>query len=442
MLPTKASLVRALSWSLSDFRMWESCWTISLAGGFSRGSSVSQLLNSARSCIPELLASSLMASLSTRQERCCFSVHKQVEQMTLGEQTTLSTRSLQYCYQIVSATCPHPPQTAGLAREDLPTPTPLLLTVKRDARYFQGLFSAKRQIGKVFSVPGRRKVHTTNLAVVKVKPYQHSPVAISGLSECEFSVLPLHHGLRSKEESEQVHKCNYVKLEMERTRTGGVNLLCRANLTITAKYIVATQNRGTSRLGRGHCPYALPLSDTPLARAVNGILVFLPSTVSWYLRRDVQGVLTSGLCVLCGLVRETSSARREIQLLQPYGWYKGPSTPPALSFGNDERYPGIPADGWARARTSETGKPEKKRRFNIWPHICELEQRHRKEEVTDDSWNTTLLPPRRTGFNPRLGHRIIASENRAGRCRWSAGFLGDLSSPPPLHSGAAPYSLQ
>ncbi|KAJ8891592.1 hypothetical protein PR048_004120 [Dryococelus australis] len=59
------------------------------------------------------------------------------------------------------------------------------------------------------------------------------------------------------------------------------------------------------------------------------------------LRRDVQGVLTSGLCVLCGLVRETSSARREIQLLQPNGWYKGPhkcpSTPPALSFRNDER---------------------------------------------------------------------------------------------------------
>ncbi|KAJ8865768.1 hypothetical protein PR048_033290 [Dryococelus australis] len=59
------------------------------------------------------------------------------------------------------------------------------------------------------------------------------------------------------------------------------------------------------------------------------------------LRRDVQGVLTSGLCVLCGLERETSSASREIQLLQPYGWYKGPhkgpSTPPALSFGNDER---------------------------------------------------------------------------------------------------------
>ncbi|KAJ8877916.1 hypothetical protein PR048_022375 [Dryococelus australis] len=31
-------------------------------------------------------------------------------------------------------------------------------------------------------------------------------------------------------------------------------------------------------------------------------------------------------------------------------------------------------------------------------------------------------------------------ENRGRRCRWSAGFLGDLSFPPPLHSGAAPYS--
>ncbi|KAJ8889401.1 hypothetical protein PR048_008900, partial [Dryococelus australis] len=35
-----------------------------------------------------------------------------------------------------------------------------------------------------------------------------------------------------------------------------------------------------------------------------------------------------------------------------------------------------------------------------------------------------------------------ASENRAGRCRLSAGFLGDLPFPPPPHSGAAPYSLK
>ncbi|KAJ8889555.1 hypothetical protein PR048_009054 [Dryococelus australis] len=41
------------------------------------------------------------------------------------------------------------------------------------------------------------------------------------------------------------------------------------------------------------------------------------------------------------------------------------------------------------------------------------------------------IPGRVAGFSP--------SVNRAGRCRWSAGFLGDL---PPFHSGVAPYSPQ
>ncbi|KAJ8865812.1 hypothetical protein PR048_033334 [Dryococelus australis] len=36
--------------------------------------------------------------------------------------------------------------------------------------------------------------------------------------------------------------------------------------------------------------------------------------------------------------------------------------------------------------------------------------------------------------------RPLASRNSAGRCRWSAGFLGDIPFPPPLHSGAAPVS--
>ncbi|KAJ8866143.1 hypothetical protein PR048_033667 [Dryococelus australis] len=36
--------------------------------------------------------------------------------------------------------------------------------------------------------------------------------------------------------------------------------------------------------------------------------------------------------------------------------------------------------------------------------------------------------------------RIFACGNRAGRCRWSVGFLGDLLFNPPFHSGAAPYS--
>ncbi|KAJ8888688.1 hypothetical protein PR048_008180 [Dryococelus australis] len=34
--------------------------------------------------------------------------------------------------------------------------------------------------------------------------------------------------------------------------------------------------------------------------------------------------------------------------------------------------------------------------------------------------------------------RIFASGNCAGRCHWSAGILGDLPFPPPLHSDAAP----
>ncbi|KAJ8868935.1 hypothetical protein PR048_030476 [Dryococelus australis] len=42
------------------------------------------------------------------------------------------------------------------------------------------------------------------------------------------------------------------------------------------------------------------------------------------------------------------------------------------------------------------------------------------------------IPPRRTRFNPGPGHRIFARGNLAGRCRWSAGFLGDLPFPTPL----------
>ncbi|KAJ8875019.1 hypothetical protein PR048_022909 [Dryococelus australis] len=42
--------------------------------------------------------------------------------------------------------------------------------------------------------------------------------------------------------------------------------------------------------------------------------------------------------------------------------------------------------------------------------------------------------------SPAGSLRIFACGNRAGRCRWSAGFLGDLLYSPPLHSGAASYS--
>ncbi|KAJ8882737.1 hypothetical protein PR048_014550 [Dryococelus australis] len=51
------------------------------------------------------------------------------------------------------------------------------------------------------------------------------------------------------------------------------------------------------------------------------------------------------------------------------------------------------------------------------------------------------LPPRRSGVQSQAGPlRNLACGNCAGRCRWPAGFLGDLLFSPPFHSSAAPYS--
>ncbi|KAJ8881162.1 hypothetical protein PR048_017635 [Dryococelus australis] len=44
--------------------------------------------------------------------------------------------------------------------------------------------------------------------------------------------------------------------------------------------------------------------------------------------------------------------------------------------------------------------------------------------------------------SPAGSIRIFLCRNRAGQCRWSAGFLGDLPFPPLFHSGATPYSPQ
>ncbi|KAJ8883207.1 hypothetical protein PR048_015047 [Dryococelus australis] len=62
-----------------------------------------------------------------------------------------------------------------------------------------------------------------------------------------------------------------------------------------------------------------------------------------------------------------------------------------------------------------------------WPQKCSL-------------YRERPIPPGRTSFDFRRGRsRIFACRNRAVRCRWSTGFLGELQFPPPLHSGAAPY---
>ncbi|KAJ8895428.1 hypothetical protein PR048_000760 [Dryococelus australis] len=42
--------------------------------------------------------------------------------------------------------------------------------------------------------------------------------------------------------------------------------------------------------------------------------------------------------------------------------------------------------------------------------------------------------------SPAGSLRIFTCGNRAGRCRWSAGLLGDFQFPPPFHSSAAPQS--
>ncbi|KAJ8891817.1 hypothetical protein PR048_004371 [Dryococelus australis] len=44
--------------------------------------------------------------------------------------------------------------------------------------------------------------------------------------------------------------------------------------------------------------------------------------------------------------------------------------------------------------------------------------------------------------SPAGSLQFFACGIRAGRCRWSAGFLGDLPVSPPFHSGFAPYSSQ
>ncbi|KAJ8871161.1 hypothetical protein PR048_027466 [Dryococelus australis] len=64
--------------------------------------------------------------------------------------------------------------------------------------------------------------------------------------------------------------------------------------------------------------------------------------------------------------------------------------------------------------------------------------RHRGATVAE---RLACLPPTKANRvqSPAGSLRMFACGNRAGRCRWSAGFFGDLPFPPPFHSGAAPY---
>ncbi|KAJ8894188.1 hypothetical protein PR048_006798 [Dryococelus australis] len=91
-----------------------------------------------------------------------------------------------------------------------------------------------------------------------------------------------------------------------------------------------------------------------------------------------------------------------------------------------------------RTRNTETSKGKTRRVQSPMGCMC---TQIRAEERKKASQLSTLPCPR-PGFNPRPDHsRIFACGNRAGRCRWSADFLGDnYPSVVRLHSGTAPYS--
>ncbi|KAJ8897146.1 hypothetical protein PR048_002492 [Dryococelus australis] len=58
-----------------------------------------------------------------------------------------------------------------------------------------------------------------------------------------------------------------------------------------------------------------------------------------------------------------------------------------------------------------------------------------------DPGNVMVTAERWTWFDSRRGRsRIFARGDRAGRCRWSAGFLGDILFSPPLNPSGSPYS--
>ncbi|KAJ8866448.1 hypothetical protein PR048_032291 [Dryococelus australis] len=76
------------------------------------------------------------------------------------------------------------------------------------------------------------------------------------------------------------------------------------------------------------------------------------------------------------------------------------------------------------------------RRLTALPTKHPLQQRAPVAEQLDCS------PPKSDWVRSPAGSlpRIFASGNHAGRCHWSAGFLGDLPFPPPSHSGASTFS--
>ncbi|KAJ8879306.1 hypothetical protein PR048_019914 [Dryococelus australis] len=98
----------------------------------------------------------------------------------------------------------------------------------------------------------------------------------------------------------------------------------------------------------------------------------------------------------------------------------------------------LEAYGTEQVRRLGPGKETMKSRVLYWTLMKVVVERclrkrsritlasHVGERTVFDSW--------------RCRSRIFGCGNHAGRCRWSTGFLEDLPLPPPINSGATPYS--
>ncbi|KAJ8870519.1 hypothetical protein PR048_029542 [Dryococelus australis] len=91
-------------------------------------------------------------------------------------------------------------------------------------------------------------------------------------------------------------------------------------------------------------------------------------------------------------------------------------------------------------------RDETRRRQRVDVTLIEYRARHEHEKLftagaTVAEW-LDRSPSTKAIRVQSPGHRIFARGNRARRCRWSVGFLGDIPFPSPFHSSATPYPLQ
>ncbi|KAJ8894562.1 hypothetical protein PR048_007219 [Dryococelus australis] len=136
--------------------------------------------------------------------------------------------------------------------------------------------------------------------------------------------------------------------------------------------------------------------------------------------QNFKGVATS-LCT-------TINSELQCQTVSPdYVIIEFSELPPTM-VANVKKYPRKQGDNGCSASMPCVGFEPRTSRTPDWLRT----NRPRHGRLRDRLFSASMTPVLR-GIS-------YTSVNRFGQCRWSAGFLGDLPFPPPLHSGAAPYS--